>query len=295
MLRTVQRAKEATENVIAATRQLKQSLMRHLFTYGPVPVDHADQIEVKVSELEGANFPARWPESSVSELVRSGAMHEALSPISYTGAPIPKAWRLVQLTDFAEIRYGLGQPPKQDSNGVPMIRATNVKRGAISRKGLIRIKRDAIPERRNPFLKTGDIIVVRSGAYTGDVAMISPEWDGSVAGYDLIVSPSALLDSEFCAYNLLAHKVQAYFKSQRDRSAQPHLNRQQLGAAEIFLPPLAEQRAIAHVLRTVDRKMGVEHNRRRSLEELFKSLLHNLMTGKLRVPELVEVLPQEVA
>ena len=102
MLRTVQRAKEATENVIAATRQLKQSLMRHLFTYGPVPVDHADQIEVKVSELEGANFPARWPESSVSELVRSGAMHEALSPISYTGAPIPKAWRLVQLTDFAE-------------------------------------------------------------------------------------------------------------------------------------------------------------------------------------------------
>lgn len=51
----------------------------------------------------------------------------------------------------------------------------------------------------------------------------------------------------------------------------------------IPLPPLPEQRKIAEVLSTVDRKIETEQARKAALDNLFATLLANLMTGKIRV------------
>ena len=50
-----------------------------------------------------------------------------------------------------------------------------------------------------------------------------------------------------------------------------------------MLSPIEEQEKIASILSTVDNKIEAEENRKKALDELFKSLLHNLMTGKVRV------------
>lgn len=195
-----------------------------------------------------------------------------------TTRELPEGWCTSCLCDLGEVRYGLGQPPEEDPDGLPLIRATNVKRGRISSEGLVRVRRASVPVGRNPFLKVGDIIVVRSGAYTGDVAMIPSEWDGAIAGYDLVFSPTEACDSSFVSYQLLTNQVQDYFRGQRDRSAQPHLNRQQLEATELQIPPLSEQRAIAGVLRTVQAAIGACERVIAATRQLKHSFLTHLFT-----------------
>lgn len=191
---------------------------------------------------------------------------------------IPRGWESVRLGDVARIRYGLGQPPELDDQGVPLLRATNIKRGRLVKDGLLRVRREAIPASRNAFLHAGEIVVVRSGAYTGDVALVTPEWDGAVAGYDLIVSPKERIDPTFCAFMLLGSPVQAYFRSQRDRSAQPHLNSQQLAQTELLLPALGEQRSIAGVLRAIQQAKETTGKVIVATRELKRSLMRHLFT-----------------
>ena len=170
-----------------------------------------------------------------------------------------------------------------------MIRATDIKSGRIVSSTVVRVKRQAIPEKRNPFLKRGDIIVVRSGAYTGDVAMYDGRWDLAIAGYDLVVTPvSDEIDMAFIAQYLLGNAVQAYFRSQRDRSAQPHLNADQLSNTIIPFSTLPEQYNISNMLNACDDKIAALEQEISLHEELFLATLEELMTGRLSTLPIIE-------
>jgi len=197
---------------------------------------------------------------------------------------IPEDWKVMKLGEKANVRYGLGQPPALETNGIPMIRATNVKRGKIAREGLIFINPNAVPNSRDPLLRARDILVVRSGAYTGDVALVTKEWEGAVAGYDLIVSPSDAIDSEFLTYYLLSPSVQKrHFVGLKVRSAQPHLNSSQVEETPIPVPPLPEQQKISQILSTVDERLELLRKRKERLKRTKKGLMNDLLNGKRRV------------
>jgi type I restriction enzyme S subunit len=58
-----------------------------------------------------------------------------------------------------------------------------------------------------------------------------------------------------------------------------------ISSYKIPLPPIEEQKQIAYILQTVDRKIEVEERRKELLRQLFKTMLHKLMTAQIRLKD----------
>lgn len=155
----------------------------------------------------------------------------------------------VPLQYVARIRYGLGEPPPlADDGAVPILRATNIARGCIVTRNLQRAHREDLPLDRAPLLEAGEVLVVRSGAYTGDSALVGDEWAGSAPGYDLRLTPFRTVEPRFLSWCLLSRYCLDQIEVVKLRVAQPHLNADDMASIRIPLPALEAQRRIADYL-----------------------------------------------
>ena len=264
---------EALSSVIPLPPLPEQKKIAEILSNIDDAIEETDRIIEKTKELK---------KGLMQKLLMRGIGHKKFKKTRI--GKIPEEWHVVNLSEIANVRYGLGQPPTLDDNGIPMIRATNIHVGEISKKGLISVKHDSIPTSRNPFLKEGDIIVVCSGAYTGDIGLITKEWEGAIAGYDLVITPLKRVNSIYLTNYLLSSIIQkGYFASLRERSAQPHLNSLQVEETPIALPSLSEQKKIAAILERTNLERKKEESQKQFYETLKKSLMQVLLTGKVRV------------
>ena len=191
---------------------------------------------------------------------------------------IPAHWQVRSLKRVTSIRYGLGEPPQLLADGLPFVRATNVTKGRIVDRDMQFVDPKDVPWSRDPALRTGDIIVVRSGAYTGDSAIIPKSHDGAIAGYDMVVRVRQG-QPQFLAWALLSRYVlEAQIELESMRAAQPHLNAEELGAVAILLPPDSEQRAIAAFLDRETARIDALVAKKEQLIELLQERRTALMT-----------------
>lgn len=200
---------------------------------------------------------------------------------------IPAHWDTKRLKFVGKTRYGLGEPPQKLDGGLPFIRATDIYRGEIDGAKVQTVDPDCVPWSRNPTLKAKDILVVRSGAYTGDSAIVPAKWEGSIAGYDMVYTAEGALP-EYIALNLLSkHVLNGQIYLAKNRAAQPHLNAEELGDVVIALPPPDEQAEIVAYIEQGAKKLAIQYDLVISvvehLHEYRSSLITNAVTGRIDV------------
>lgn len=167
-----------------------------------------------------------------------------------------------------------------------MVRATDVDAGTIRTDKLLLVDPSELPLDRNPYLNAGEIIVVRSGAYTGDSAIVPPALEGAIAGYDMVATVTHA-SAQFVAYGLLSKYVlEDQILLLTLRAAQPHLNAEELGSVIFAMPPTRhEQERIAAYLdascAAIDAAVAAKRRQLETLDALRKSTIKRAVTQGL--------------
>ena len=132
-----------------------------------------------------------------------------------------------------------------------------------------------------------DVLFNRTNSYelVGKTAIFDIEGDFVFASYLIRVVPdSAQLLPEYLSYYLNWDDAQRRLKMLATRGvSQSNISATKLKRFPIGLSSIAEQEETARILSAADRKIEAEEQRKAALQSLFKAMLHQLMTGQIRV------------
>ena len=256
VLSTVRQAIEATENVINAARELKRSMMKHLFTYGPVPVDQADQVPLKETMI--GEVPMDWNIMPLGELIRE------------------------------DIKNGAFIKRTQFGSGTPLLNvADTYKDLSVDISQLERVM--CLPNDLEMYaLHLNDLVFVRSS--------LKREGVGHCCIVEIINEPSIFdchlmrvrvqedkAIPKFLAYFFISPIGKNALISRSKTTTMTTINQSGLASTFAPLPTLSEQEVVSTYLTKIDNKIYAESQQKTALEAIFNSLLHHLMAGKVRV------------
>jgi type I restriction enzyme S subunit len=252
ILSTVQRAIEAQERIIQATTELKKALMHKLFTEGL------------------RNEPQKQTEIG----------------------PVPESWEVATVGDVTAVKGGKrlskGDKLVENDTGFPYIRVTDFNEFSVDVRRLLFLTEEAQRPISRYIINRDDVFISIAGSI-GITGMIPPELDGANLTENaarLIANDSSQLHPRFLMYWLASHHCQAEIKAQTVKNAQPKLALARIKSLKVPLPSLDEQVEVAKALDLAGRKAEFARAKRDQLQDLFRTLIHELMTAKTRIHEL---------
>lgn len=200
------------------------------------------------------------------------------------GDPVknPKGWNQKSFANgIQSIKYGASIPPVFSQEGIPFIRATNIKNGRIIENDMKYISPEEAQKIEKCKLEVGDILIVRSGVNAGDSTFVNKKYNNSYGGYDIIVKLNNNLNYAYIngLFNSIYREV--FIDPLTRRAGQQHLNVKQIQGLLIMYPPVDLQNKFSNIVEKTEQQKELLQNSLTQLENNFNSLMQRTFKGEL--------------
>jgi len=121
--------------------------------------------------------------------------------------------------------------------------------------------------------RRGDLLYSREGTYFGIAAEVPPGMQVCLGQRMVLIRPNPeIVDFRFLRHWLNSPTMSAHIQGYRDGSVAERLNLPTIRALPVAIPPHREQRAIAHILGTLDDKIELNRRMNETLETMARAL-----------------------
>ncbi len=192
-------------------------------------------------------------------------------------------WRQVTLDDVC-IKIGSGATPRGGRDvylpdGLyTLIRSQNIYNDGFHRDGLAFIGEHHADELENVEVFERDVLLNITGDSVARVCQVAPDvLPARVNQHVAIIRPDSInLDADYLRYYLVSPEMQTMLLSWAGSGGTRNaLTKGMIESLEVLLPPLPEQRAIAHVLGTLDDKIELNRRMNETLESMARAIFQD--------------------
>lgn len=202
-------------------------------------------------------------------------MKEKTTAKPFYNSSIPSDWEVMEFGEFAEIIMGQspeGNTYNQNGVGVALINGPT----EFTDKYPVKVQWTTSPTK---ICKEGDILLCVRGSSTGRLNIANEEY---CIGRG-VASIRAKKNSNHSFLEFQIENIVNKILALTTGSTFPNIDSQSLKRIKVSLPPLPEQKAIAHILSLMDTAIN-KNNLLIAKKELQKKwLMQNLLTGKKRL------------
>ena len=162
------------------------------------------------------------------------------------------------------------------SDGIPVVPTEALGQRRIDHSVLPMVSAPKAAELARHRLRVGDILFARRGVQaTGHIGCVREAEEGFLCGTGAIrlrIKDASRVDVDFLSHVLANPESVDWFKFHSIGATMPNLNEGIIRSFPLAIPPLPEQRAIAHILGTLDDKIELNRRMNETLEAMARAL-----------------------